>query len=315
MNRFIHTLAASALLLSGLAHAQYPERAVNYIIPFGPGGESDITARLQQPFFEAITGQELVIQYKPGGGGAVGWSQLNDMDADGYTIMGTNLPHIILKPMQDQDVGFETDDIHNIYFFHYTPDAILVKADSPYQSVQDIIDAAKAAPGTVTFSGSGTFTANHVAKERFDQMAEIITTYIPFKGTGAAVTALLGDQVQAEWGYSTVQAAQGDKVRMLAVAMEERHPNFPDVPTFKELGFDLVSGAYRGIALPADTPDEIKQELSSIIDQINQDEEFRQKMLDGGFALIDVPMDEMADFMAARLEEYSAAAADMGMEQ
>ena len=108
-------LALGALAVAGHAGAAgYPDKTVNYIIPFGPGGESDITARMQQPFFKTITGQELVIQYKPGGGGAVGWSQLNSSAGDGYTIMGINLPHIVIQPAQ-KDVGYTTDDIKAFY--------------------------------------------------------------------------------------------------------------------------------------------------------------------------------------------------------
>lgn len=304
--------ALSATL--GIAQAQFPEKPINYIIPFGPGGESDISARMQQPFFQELTGRDLVVQYKPGGGGAVGWAQLNSLGGDGYTIMGTNLPHIIMQPMQ-KDVGYTTDELTNFYFFHYTPDAIVVPADSPFQTIQDLIDAAKAAPGTVTFSGSGTFSANHIAKERFDAMADIQTTYIPFGGTGPSVTALLGEQVSASWGYTTVGAAQGDRVRLLAVAMEERHPAFPDVPTFRELGYDLVSGAYRGMAVPDSTPEEVRRQLSDLFDQVNQNPEFRQRMLDNGFAMIDIPYDEVGDFLAERQAEYEAIADSMGLGQ
>ena len=116
---------------------------------------------------------------------------------------------------------------------------VVVRADSPYQTLEDLVEDAKANPAQVTMSGSGKATANHLAHIKFDKMAEIQTTYVPFKGTGAAVTALLGNQVKAEWGYSTVAATQGEEVRMLAVAMEERHPLFPDVPTFKELGYEI----------------------------------------------------------------------------
>ncbi len=307
-------LGGALALASAGALAEYPDHAVNYIIPFGPGGESDITARMQQPFFKSITGQDAVIQYKPGGGGAVGWSQLNTMPGDGYTMMGINLPHIVLQPMK-KDVGYKTDDITGVYFFHYTPDAIVVKADSPYKTLADVVAAAKAAPGAVTFSGSGTFTANDTAKTRFDKLAGITTTYIPFKGTGASVAALLGGQVQASWGYTTVGAAQGEKVRLLAVAMEKRHPRFPDVPTFKELGYPLVSGAYRGIAVPSSTPEAIRKKLSSIIGAINHDPAFIKQMEDGGFALINVPYEEMGKFMAERRAEYEAAAKAMGLGQ
>jgi tripartite-type tricarboxylate transporter receptor subunit TctC len=290
----------------------FPTKDVQYVIPFGPGGESDISARLQQKYFEEVTGQQLVVQYMPGGGGAVGWSQLPDMPADGYTIMGSNLPHIILKPM-GKDVGFQTDDLANFFYFHYSPDAILVRNDSPYETLDDLIQAAQEAPGAVTLSGSGTYSANDVANTRFQQLADVTTTYIPFKGTGAAVTALLGGQVQAEWGYTTVAANHQDKVRMLAVAAEERHPAFPDVPTFEELGYDMVGGAYRGMAVPEGTPEEVQQELSDIFQQINENPEFQQEMQDLGFVLKDVPLVDMDAFMAEQHRVYEATAREAGL--
>lgn len=285
---------------------------VDYVIPFGPGGESDISARLQQPFFKEKFGQDLVISYKPGGGGAVGWASLNGLNSNGQTIMGVNLPHIVIQPAQ-KNVGFTTDQLNTFYMFHYTPDAIVVKADSPYMTLADLVEDAKANPGQVTMSGSGKASANHLAQIKFDKMTGGKTTYVPFKGTGASTTAMLGGQVKAQWGYSTVGAKQGDAVRMLAVAMEERHPLFPDVPTFKELGYDMVGGAYRGIALPNTASAEITKKWSDMIGEINKDPAFRQKMLDGGFALLDVDAAGMADFMKARTEEYLTDARAAGL--
>lgn len=307
-------LAMTLAAFAGTATAEdFPKGSVDYIIPFGPGGESDITARFQQPFFEKLFGEQLVVNYQPGGGGAVGWSQLNNMAGDGSVIMGINLPHIIIKPEQG-DVGFKTEDLAAVYMFHYTPDAIVVTADSPYNSLQDLIDDAKANPKQVIFSGSGKGTANHLAQVQFDDMADIESTYVSFKGTGASVTALLGKQVKAAWGYTTVGAAQGDKVRLLAVAMEERHPAFPDVPTFRELGFDMVSGAYRGIAVPNSASEEVRTQVSDAIKAINADAEFQQKMLDGGFALVDVGYgDDMNAFIAEKAEGYLNAARSAGI--
>lgn len=303
--------AVTATLTTGSSAAELTG-PVNYIIPFGPGGESDISARFQQPFFKDKFGQDMVISYQPGGGGAVGWASLNGLSGDGQTIMGVNLPHIIIKPAQ-KDVGFTTEDLNVFHMFHYTPDAIIVKADSPYQTLDDLIQDAKANPAQVTMSGSGKATANHLAHIKFDKMADIQTTYVPFKGTGAAVTALLGNQVKAEWGYSTVAATQGEEVRMLAVAMDERHPLFPDVPTFKELGYDMVGGAYRGIALPKSASAEVTKMWSDMIAEINNDPAFRQQMLDNGFAMLDIEADGMADFMAARSEEYLGDAREAGL--
>jgi len=303
--------AAISLSVSFSAQAEL-SGPVSYVIPFGPGGESDISARLQQPFFKEKFGQDMVISYKPGGGGAVGWASLNGLKGDGQTIMGVNLPHIIIKPAQ-KEVGFKTDDLNNFYMFHFTPDALVVPADSPYKSLKDLIADAKANPGKVTLSGSGKASANHLAQIKFDKMAGIKTTYVPFKGTGAAVAALLGKQVKAEWGYSTVGAKQGDAVRMLAVAMEERHPLFPNVPTFKELGFDMIGGAYRGIALPNSASAETTKMWSDMIGAINKDPAFQKKMLDGGFAMLDVDAAGMADFMKARSAEYIKDAKEAGL--
>lgn len=300
-------------LAAGTAAAQdYPSKPVNYIIPFSPGGESDIAARMQQPVFEQITGQPMVIQYLEGAGGAQAWSQLNDMPADGYTAMGTNLPHIILQPMA-QDVGYKTEDIANVYFFQYTPDAIVVPADSQFKTLEDLVNYAKENPGMVTFSGSGTYSANEVAKTKFDNLAGVTTTYIPFAGTTPAITAVLGDQVQAGFSYTTAAINQGDALRVLAIASEERLPSFPDVPTFKELGYDMVGGAYRGVGVPSATPEEVKQQLSDALGKVNKDPDFVQKMEDAGFVLIDVPYAEVDQFMAERREQYQGVAKQMGI--
>ncbi|NNU80500.1 tripartite tricarboxylate transporter substrate binding protein [Halovulum dunhuangense] len=308
--------AATVLTLAtfGAAQAQdWPSGNVDYIIPFGPGGESDITARLQQPYFAEKFGQQLVVSYQPGGGGAVGWSQLNGMAADGSVIMGVNLPHIALQPQQG-DVGYQTDDIAVVHMFHYTPDAILVSADSEFQTLEDLIAHAKENPRRVIFSGSGKGTANHLAQVALDKLAGIETTYVPFQGTGASVTALLGNQVTAQWGYTTVAAQQGEAVRMLAVAMEERHAAFPDVPTFRELGYDLVGGAYRGVAVPKDASEEVKQAVADAIAAINADPDFQKQMSDGGFALSNIAYGpDMDAFMADRVAAYTEAAKSAGV--
>jgi tripartite-type tricarboxylate transporter receptor subunit TctC len=305
---FCSVIAGSMLAAGGIGNAMaFPDRPVDYVIPFGPGGESDISARFQQPFFKEMFDQDLVVSYKPGGGGAVGWAELNSHGDDGHKIMGVNLPHIVIQPAQ-KDVGYTTDGLVPIYWFHYTPDAIVVPADSEFQTLEALVEHARSNPGKVIFSGSGKGSANHLAQVAFDQLADIQTTYVAFKGTGASVTALLGKQVTAQWGYTTVGAAQGDQVRLLAVAMEQRHPMFPDVPTFRELGYELVGGAYRGIAVPDATPEDLRKQWSDMIAQINASPEFQKKMLDGGFAMMDVSYENMSEFMEARKAAYIEAA-------
>ena len=301
----------SSLSISG-AYAAYPDKAVKYIIPFAPGGESDIAGRFQQLVFRKKFNQELIVESKPGAGGALAWSQTNTFPGDGYTWMSTNLPHLVLQPLEGQ-VQYKTEDINNVCFYHYTPDAIVVRSESPYKSYQDLVKAAKDAPGTVTIAGSGTNSANHLATERFNGVAGVKTTYVPFKGTGDLVASLLGGHVSMAMSYVTLAIAQKSKTRMLAVATEKRHPQFPDVPTFKELGIDWVDGAYRGIALPKSASVEVRKQVSDICLDINKDADFQKRMADGGFELVDIGVDKMAAFMAERTKVYTEAAKRMGL--
>lgn len=299
-------------VITGPAQAQYPEKPINYILAFAPGGESDISARFQQPIFEKLGKQQAVIKYQAGAGGAQAWSQLNSMPGDGYTIMGTNLPHIVLQPIQ-KDVGYKTDDLVNVYFFHYTPDAIFVPTDSKFKTLKDLIDFAKKNPGQVTFAGSGSFTSNHLAQQRLDELTGIKTTYVPFAGSGPSISAVLGNQVTAGFNYSTTFLNQPGKVRMLAVASEMRLPTQKDSPTFKELGINLVGGAYRGLGVPKSTPENVRKEVSDLIGKINADPEFKKKMEDSGFVLTDISYDKMPKFMAEKKAEYSAIAKKLGI--
>jgi len=310
---------AGLALLTGLpaaaqSAADFPAKAMTYIIPFDAGGESDISARFQQAEWKEHTGHDVVIQYQPGAGGAQAWSQLNDIAGDGYTIMGINLPHTILQPMQG-DVGYTTDELTPVHYFHYTPNAIFVPADSEFKTLQELIDYAKANPGMVTFAGSGSKSANNLGQLQFDKAAGTTTTYVPFSGTGPSITAVLGKQTTAGFNYATSAMNQGDALRMLAVASEKRMPAFPDVPTFKELGFNIVGGAYRGVAVPASTPEDIRKRISDIVAEINADPDFIKKMEDGGFVLTDITYDKMPDFIARMKAEYAEGAKALGIGQ
>ncbi|MGE0315335.1 MAG: tripartite tricarboxylate transporter substrate binding protein [Lautropia sp.] len=301
-------LASGALLACTGALADQ----LTYVIPFPAGGESDVTARIQEPVLAKVSGKDVVVQYKTGAGGATAWASLNKLPADGTTVMGTNLPHIILQPIQ-KDVGYKTDDIVNVFVFQQTPDAIVVPADSPFKSLKDLIDAAKKKPGAVTLSGSGTNTGPHLSATTFNKLAGVKTTYIPFGGTAPSVAAMMGKQVSAAMTFTTAAIQQGDKVRMLAVALEKRLDSHPDVPTFKELGIDMVSGVYRGVAVPKATPEAKRKEISDLFAKVNQDPGFRKKMRDGGFVIVDIGYDKMPAFMAEQRKTAEAAARDVGL--
>lgn len=310
----LHRIALTLCLLlgAGRAAAAYPDKTVQYIIPFSAGGESDIAARLQAQLFKAKYQHEMIVVNKPGAGGALGWSQLNTLPGDGYTIMGVNVPHTILQPLEP-NTPYKTEDITPVYYFHYTPDAIVVAAESPYKTYADLVKAARASPGKLSFAGSAQYSANHMAHERFNRQAGVKTTYVPFKGTGDLVASLLGQHVTAAMTYSTLAVAQKEKVRLLAIATEKRSPLFPDVPTFKEVGLGWAGGAYRGIAVPKSTPPAVRKQVSDMMATLNKDPDYVKRMTEGGFEQVDIPVDQMAAFMQTQMKATFEDAKAAGM--
>jgi tripartite-type tricarboxylate transporter receptor subunit TctC len=303
--------AAFAFALAVPAYA-YPDKPVQYLIPFPAGGESDIAARLQAQTFSQLYKQEMVVINRAGGGGALVWQQLNSLPADGYTIAGINLPHIVLQPLEGT-VSYKTEDMTPVYFFHYTPDALIVPVDSPYKTLDDLVKAAKAKPGAVNIAGSSLNSANHAAHERFMREFGVQTTYVPFKGTGDLIASVLGGHVAATMSYSTLAIQQKGKMRVLAVATEKRIPQFPDAPTFSELGVKWVDGAFRGIAVPKSTPENVRRQVSDMMDRINKDPEHRRRMIEGGFEVVDVGYERMPAFLKERITEYLGTAKAMGL--
>jgi tripartite-type tricarboxylate transporter receptor subunit TctC len=290
-----------------------PEKNVMYWQAFPAGGESDISARHQQAVLKKkCPNIETIVQYKPGAGGGLMWAQMNSLPGDGYNVVGINLPHIVLQPLEGQ-VQYKTDDITPVYWFHYTPDAIVVPEQSPIKTFADLVKMAKAKPGEVTLAGSGTNSANHAAHEKLNIVANIKTTYVPFKGTGDLTTAVLGQHVTGAMSYSAFAINSRGKVRAIAVAMDKRHPLLPDVPTFKELGFDWVDGAYRGIGMPKSTPPDARKRMSDLWATLNNDPEMKELAFKSGFELVNVGADRMDPFMRERTKAYTEVAKRLGL--
>jgi len=309
---FIAAGGALAASMALPARAAYPEKPVRYIIAFAPGGESDIAARLQQQVWRKKWGHELVIESKPGAGGALAWSQLNSFPGDGYTVMGTNMPHLVLQPLEG-NVQYQTDDIVNVIFFNYTPDAIIVRTEWPFRTYQEFIAAAKASPGKLNMAGSGTNSANHAANERLNHDAGIKTAYVPFKGTGDLSASLLGGHVDGAMSYSSYAVAQKGKVRALAVATPQRLSYLPDTPTFREVGLDWVDGGYRGAGVPKSTPEDLRKRISDMFAEINKDADFRRQMTEQGIEILDITYDKMPAFVEERKRAYLPVAKLLGL--
>ncbi len=305
-------LGLSACGGGGDAAADYPEKRIDYVLPFDPGGESDITARLQQKPLQEELGQSVSISYQPGAGGALGWSELTRSRPDGYTVMGCNIPHIILQPMLRDDAGYETEQIKPVYFFQSTPNALLVPADSEMETLDDFIAAAKEKPGAMSVGGSGDFSANHLGTLQFADAAGLEVSYTPFDGTGAAVPALLGGHVDALMSYTPQISQLGDQVKALAVASEERMEGL-DVPTFAEQGIDMADGAYRGVCVQEDTPDEIVDKLAEAFAAVNEDETLIEDFREQAFVLENYDPDESVELLESRTTEYEELLGSLGL--
>ena len=304
----------SLILLAPMALAQAcPDKNLLYWQAFPPGGESDLSARHQQVVLKKkCPAIDAIIQYKAGAGGALMWSQMNQLAGDGLNVVGINLPHIVFQPIEGL-VQYKTQDITPVFWFHYTPDILVVPEQSPIKTFADFIKAAKANPGKLSLGGSGQNSANPAAHERLDAAFGVKTIYVPFKGTGDMATSVMGAQVDGAMTYTAFAINNKTRIRPLAVAMDKRHPLMPDVPTFKELGVDWVDGAYRGIGVPKSTSPEARKRLSEMWAALNNEPEMKELAAKSGFELINVGPDQMDTFMKEKTRLYTEGAQRLGL--
>jgi len=271
--------------MQGQAPAQekvFPTRQLTYLVCFDPGGQSDRGARLYQPHLDKVLGHKVIIDYKVGGGGALGWRELARTKPDGYTFAGFNIPHIILQPLQ-QDVGYKTEQIVPVMIFQRTPLGLAVLNTSPFKTMKDFLDHAKKNPGAVSIGGSGSFSGYHMATLRFEKLTGTKITYVPFTGSAPQMTAFLGGHITAIFGASDDLTIHKDKLRVLGFATNERFPGFPDAPTLREQGVDMAEAVDRGVAVPPGTPDPVVKKLESAFIQVANMPEIQAEMKRQGF--------------------------------
>ena len=290
--------------------ASYPGRQINYMMCFDPGGQSDRVARMQQPHLEKILGQKVVLEYKVGGGGALGWALLSRGNPDGYLMAGFNVPHVILQPLE-QEVGYKTDQIVPISLFQRTPLGIAVLTSSPHKNLQDLIDFAKKNPGALTIGGSGTFSGYHMAALRFEKFTGAKVKYVSFTGSLPQMTAFLSGSVAAVFGASDDLTRYKDKLRVLAFASGARFTGFPDVPTFKEEGFDMSEAVDRGAAVPPKTPASIIKKLEAAFLTTAKNPEVMAEMKKQGFIPIAMGHQESLAYIKKMTAIYKDLAADL----
>lgn len=268
MRRRDLALTLPLLALPGPLRAQaWPSRGLSMIVPFPPGGQADLAARPVAAAMEAILGQAVVVQNRGGAGGAIGNAAVARAAPDGYTLLMA-LSSLAVLPEADRLFGrapqYEVDQLAPIGRVLADPTMLAVRADAPWRTLEDLVAAAKVAPGTIPYGSSGTYGTLHVAMEMFAHAAGVRLLHVPFQGAGPALTALLGGQVQAlasAPGTLTQHVREG-RMRVLACWGADRVPAFPEVPTFLERGFQGVEFyIWAGLFAPAATPAPIQARL------------------------------------------------------
>jgi tripartite-type tricarboxylate transporter receptor subunit TctC len=236
------------------------------IVPFPPGGVADITGRPAAEAMGRFLRQPVVVENKAGAGGGVGMAYVAKAKPDGYTVL-LALSSISVIPEADKILGrdpmYGFEQLVPVARFTADPTVLAVRADGPYKSVKELLDAAAKAPKTIPYGSSGNYGTMHVPMEMLSQSAGVKLLHVPFTGAGPAIVALLGGQVEAlSTGPSTViQHAKAGKVRILATWGDARHPALPDVPTLKELGYDAQYSQWTGLFVPAGTPEPVIAKL------------------------------------------------------
>lgn len=261
---------------------RYPTKPINYLVVWDPGGQSDRTARLQQPLLEKMLGQKILIDYKVGGGGAVGWAQFVRSRPDGYSIAGTNLPTIVTQPML-QDVGYRTDQFLPICDFQYTPLVLAAKKDTPYKTLKEFLASAKADPGKRSIGVVALWSIGHITALNLIKDGGIQAQIVPHTGSASLISNILGGHVDVGIIFSDDMVRMKDQIHVLAVSTREKFPGREDVSTFKEQGFDYDAGVSRGVALPAGAPDYALKKLEKIFVEITNSPEYVQTMRSQGF--------------------------------
>jgi tripartite-type tricarboxylate transporter receptor subunit TctC len=300
------TIAAALAVLAFGAQAQsYPTKPVTMIVPFPPGGVADIVGRPLAASMEKALGQPVVIVNRTGAGGAIGMTAAARAAPDGHTILMTLSSISIFPesdPLQGKPAPYQISDFMPIALVTADPTVLVVRADSPYRTVQDFVAAAKANPGKINYSSSGIFGTLHVAMEMFAGAAGIQLFHVPYQGGGPAVTALLGGQVQAlaSGPAAAVGQIQGGKMRALAGWGAKRLDLMPDLPTFKELGYrDVEFYIWSAVVAPAAIPANVQHVLRAAVRTAVADPQFVGAMAKVGTPISYLDAPEFKDFWVA----------------
>ena len=302
-------LAYATLAFTAFAQAQaYPSAGpIRLIVPWPPGGGVDTTGRMIAAPLSQRLGQSIVIDNRAGAGGNIGTEHAKTQKPDGYTLlMGSISPNAVNIHLYSR-LGFDPiKDFAPITFVSSVPNILVVPAASPYKSVKDLVDAAKASPGKFTYASGGVGSSQHLAGVQFRTATGIDVLHVPYKGTAPAETDLIGGQVTFMLDTTTcLPFIAAGKMRALAVASKARNPALPDVPTLDEAGVPGVyASSWYGLMAPAGTPKEIIDRLSKEMREILQTPEMKKRMAEFGAEIGGGTPEDFAKFIDSEIKRY-----------
>lgn len=273
----------------------FPKKSIEFVVPFAAGGNVDLSARIIGPEMEKILGEKVIVVNKDGGGATIGQTYVANSDPDGYTMIALTssyVTNIILK-----GADFAVDSLEPVGMFTFDPEVMLVSSSSDIESIDRLVEKSKEKP--LIFSTPGHSTSHHIAGLIFENLTGAKFEYIHTDGSAEQTVQLAGGH--AEVGFSTYGGAasliQQGKIRVLAVASNERLESMPDVPTFKELGYDFNYGAWRGIAVPKGTPQEVKDILSDAFTQAMNSDTLKTQFTSSGFPITFMSADRFGEYI------------------
>ncbi len=302
-------LVAAVCGVTGLAHAQaWPSKTITVVVPFPPGGTTDVLARAVATKLSTNVGQPVIVENKPGAGATLGAAQVAKSTADGYTLLMGAVHHTIATSVyKGLTYSFEKD-FAPITTVALVPNVLVVNAKSSYNSVKDLVAAGKATPDKLAYGSNGNGTAQHMIGTQFQIVSGTQILHVPYKGSAPLTTDLLGGQVDMSFDTVTpvLPFIKEGKLKPLAVTTAKRSSTLPNVPTLQEAGVPGIAiGTWFGLLAPAATPKDVVTKLNTEVVKIINTPEFKKQMFDIGAEPIGNKSDEMAKQIKEETEKFS----------
>jgi tripartite-type tricarboxylate transporter receptor subunit TctC len=312
----IPLLAAFLFVVSHHAHAQaYPDRPIRIIVPFGPGGFTDVAARILQKELAAAIGQSVVIENKPGAGSTIGTAEVSKARPDGYTLAMISTAHVISPHLYKQMPYDALRDFTPVMKLAEGPYVLVVHPSLPAKSVAELVAMARAEPGKIDYASSGNGSAQHLVGALFTRMAGVDLNHVPYKGSNQAMSDVLGGQVKVSFvGVpNALPNLVSGKLRALGVSSAKRYGELPDVPTIAEAGIAGYDATiWLGLLAPPGTPRDIVQKLNTEVVRVLSTPEARRLMASAGVEVATSSPEDFGRLLQSEFERWGKVVRETG---